>query len=141
MSFDEYAAMSRRLYIVLKMEDFAAETGAEDRSHGRAPPELDLDPKDCLNTIGEDFLEDSKGMDHLTRDAFHDCIFQLTDLYAGHPTPIAPTPYSAPNPDPRSPPPQRTPPATTAAPASLPHTTPHHTAKPCRTPLPLLPPS
>lgn len=77
MSFDWYSAMSRRLYLALHLED-AAEAHA--RSGARGVRQVLLDPRDCLETINEDFAEDSKGKSFVTQDDFYDCIFQLADL-------------------------------------------------------------
>lgn len=63
MSFDEYTSMSRRLYLVLRIEETAEESKRLSYVNAMRKTELDIDPHDCMDTIDDDFAEDSKGKD------------------------------------------------------------------------------
>eukprot|EP00966_Prymnesium_polylepis_P176999 4099202-Prymnesium_polylepis.2 len=79
MSFEEYISMSRRLYLVLRMEEWAE---SEKLNFNKAMQrELLLDPHDCMDTIDDDFAEDAKGKDYIDKEDFFDSFFQLADLY------------------------------------------------------------
>ncbi|KAL1500649.1 hypothetical protein AB1Y20_013297 [Prymnesium parvum] len=79
MSVEGYASMSRRLYLLLRLEDAAEEHAAMGKPDTIL--KVEIDPQDCLSTIEEDFAEDSKGKSHITQNDFYDCFFQLADLY------------------------------------------------------------
>ena len=63
-SLSHYTAMTRVLYLALKLQAI----------------EGDFDPEDCMESIEEDWEEDAAGKDHLTYDDFARSWFQLADL-------------------------------------------------------------
>ena len=68
MSFDEYTSVSRRIYLVLRIEETADESKRLSYVNAMRKTELDVDPHDCMDTIDDDFAEDSKGKDVRARD-------------------------------------------------------------------------
>merc|ERR1719327_288638 len=68
ISREQYGEMIRKLYLVLKAQ--AAEG--------------DFDADDCLASADEDWQSDARGKDHLDKDDFFKCWFQLCDLNTAH---------------------------------------------------------
>lgn len=66
-----YYTMSRKLYLAAVVED-AEDAGEVDVSL--------IDAGECMSTTDADWLDDSGGKAHLTREDFHRCIFQLVDM-------------------------------------------------------------
>ena len=64
LSKEDYTTMMRKLYLAVKIDE----------------SDHDIDPKDCLDSLEEDWIEDSDGKDELTESAFHRCFFQLVDM-------------------------------------------------------------
>ena len=64
LNFDSYAVMCRKLYLAGKLDEGDA----------------DIDPKDCLENIKEDWKDDAGGAQLLNEDLFRKCWFQLADL-------------------------------------------------------------
>lgn len=60
-----YWTLGRKMYLVLKAQS----------------EEADFDPDDCLEGIEADWDDDAGGKDHLSREDFERCFFELTDLY------------------------------------------------------------